>query len=84
MAADFTGYIIDKSCAAKKGMQGDEECAKRCIGRGDPAMLVTEEGQVYAISNQDKVKEFAGKKVVLTGKLQGDSITVDKVAVPKT
>jgi hypothetical protein len=63
MAADWTGYIIDKSCAAKKSMWGDEECAKRCIGRGDAAVLVTEDGKIYQIAEQDKVKPVAGKKV---------------------
>ena len=36
MAADVTGYIVDKNCASKKEMLGDEACTKRCIGRGAP------------------------------------------------
>ena len=84
MAADWTGYIVDKSCAGKKAMWGDEACAKRCIGRGDPAMFVTEDGKVYNVANQEKVKESAGKKVTITGKMDGDTITVEKVAAAKT
>jgi hypothetical protein len=84
MAADVTGYIIDKSCSCKKAMMGDEACAKRCIERGAPAVLATEDGKIYAISNQDKVKESAGKKVTVTGKLEGDTITVDTIAPAKT
>lgn len=84
MAADLTGYIIDKSCASKKEMWGDEACAKRCIGRGQPAMLVTEEGKVYNVSNQDKVKELAGKKVTVSGKVDGDTVTVDTVTPTKS
>jgi hypothetical protein len=84
MAADITGYIIDKSCSTKKGMMGDEACAKRCMGRGDPAVLVTEDGKIYAVANQDKVKDYAGKKVVVTGKVADDTVTVDTIAVPKT
>lgn len=83
LAADVTGYIVDKSCSGKKEMLGDEACAKRCIGRGSPAMLATEDGKVYAISNQDKVKEMAGKKVNVSGKMDGDSITVDKIELAK-
>jgi hypothetical protein len=83
IAADVTGYIVDKSCSGKKEMLGDEACAKRCIGRGSPAMLATEDGKVYAISNQDKVKEMAGKKVNVSGKMDGDSITVDKIELAK-
>jgi hypothetical protein len=79
MAADVTGYVVDKNCASKKEMLGDEACAKRCIGRGAPAVLATEDGKIYTISNQDKVKDVAGKKVTVTGKVDGDSITVDSV-----
>src|ERR1035441_1302922 len=74
MAADVTGYIIDKSCSGKKEMMGDEACAKRCIGRGSPAVLATEDGTVYNISNQDKAVPMAGKKVTVTGKVDGDTI----------
>jgi hypothetical protein len=79
MAADVTGYIVDKNCAGKKEMLGDEACAKRCMGRGAPAVLATEDGKIYTISNQDKVKDLAGKKVTVSGKVEGDSITVDTV-----
>jgi hypothetical protein len=79
MAADVTGYIVDKSCSGKKEMLGDEACAKRCIGRGQPAVLATEEGKIYTIANQDKVKDVAGKKVTVTGKVDGDAITVESV-----
>jgi len=84
MAADVTGYIVDKNCASKKEMLGDEACAKRCIGRGSPAVLATEDGKIYTISNQDKVKEMAGKKVTVTGKMDGDSITVDSITPAKS
>ena len=77
MAADWTGYIVDKSCAGKKAMWGNEACAKSCIKRGDAAVFVTEDGKVYQIANQNKVTDVAGKKVTLTGKMDGETITVD-------
>jgi hypothetical protein len=83
LAADVTGYIVDKNCASKKEMIGDEACAKRCIGRGTAAVIATDDGKIYAISNQDKVKEMAGKKVNVSGKMEGDSITVDKIELAK-
>ena len=79
MAADWTGYIVDKGCSTKKAMFGNEACAKKCIDGGAPAMLATEDGKVYAIANQDKVKDAAGKKVTLVGKIDKDTITVDEV-----
>jgi hypothetical protein len=77
--ADVTGYIVDKNCASKKEMLGDEACAKRCMGRGAPAVLATEDGKIYSVTNQDKVKDFAGKKVTVSGKMEGEAITVDSV-----
>jgi len=79
MAADWTGYIVDKSCSGKKEMLGNEACAKSCIGRGSPAVLATEDGKVFAIANQDKVKDAAGKKVTITGKMEGETITVESL-----
>ncbi|HEV2448646.1 MAG TPA: DUF5818 domain-containing protein [Candidatus Sulfopaludibacter sp.] len=79
MAADWTGYIIDKNCASKKEMWGNEACAQSCIKRGAAAVLVTEDGKVYAIADQDKVKDVAGKKVTINGTMKGDSISVDSV-----
>ncbi len=84
MAADVTGYIMDKSCAGKKAMMGDEACAKRCMERGDPAVLVTEDGKIYQVANQDKVKESAGKKVTVSGKMEGTTITVDTISPAKS
>jgi hypothetical protein len=84
MAADVTGYIVDKNCSTKKSMLGDEACAKKCIDGGSPAVLATEDGKIYNISNQDKVKSSAGKKVTVTGKMDGDTITVDTIAPSKT
>src|SRR5690242_2595331 len=79
-AADsWTGYVTDSKCAASgKGGADHAACAKSCIGRGDTAVLVVD-GKVVKIANQDKVKDLAGEKVTVTGKLDGDTLTVDSV-----
>jgi hypothetical protein len=79
LAADWTGYLVDKSCAGKKAMWGNEQCAQSCMKRGDPAVFVTADGKIYQIAEQDKVKSVAGKKVTITGKMDGDTISVDTV-----
>jgi hypothetical protein len=84
MAADVTGFVMDQKCSGIKGMQGNEACAKKCFGDGYPAVLVTEEGKVYKVANQDKVIPSAGKKVTVTGKLDGETITVDTIAPAKS
>jgi len=84
MAAELTGYISDSGCAKKQGAKAAADshsgCAKGCIKRGDKAVLVTEDGKVYAITNQDKVVEHAGEKVTLVGDVDSDNnITVKEV-----
>ena len=79
MAAEYTGYITDASCATKPAMKGNEACAARCIKGGQPAVLVTEEGKIYKIAEQDKVTAHAGHKVTITGKLDGETISVESV-----
>jgi hypothetical protein len=83
MAGEWSGYISDASCAAKQGAKvasaSHAACAKSCIGRGDAAVLVTEDGTVYKIANKDQVAEYAGQKVTISGNLSKDTITVAKV-----
>jgi Protein of unknown function (DUF5818) len=84
MAAEVTGYISDAGCAKKQGAEkvatdGHAGCAKSCLKRGDKAVLVTSEGKVYNITNQDKVVEHAGEKVTVVGDVDGDNLTVTEV-----
>lgn len=79
MAAEWTGYIIDEACSGKKEMLGNVSCAQSCIKRGSPAVLVTDDGAVVKIADQDKVKEYAGKKVTISGELADGAIKVTSV-----
>ena len=79
LAADWTGYIIDQSCASKKEMRGNVACAQACLKRGSPAVLVTDDGTIYKIADQDKVKDAAGKKVTISGTMKADTISVDSM-----
>jgi hypothetical protein len=77
----LSGYIVDAQCATRgKGMWVNAECVARCVRDGDRVVLVTEEGKVYRIANQDKISpESYGQVVTLTGKTDGDTITVDSL-----
>jgi len=79
MAAEFKGFVEDTNCASKPAMKENAQCAQRCIKGGSPAVLVSEDGKVYKIANQDKITSHAGEKVTVTGKLDGETITVDDV-----
>ena len=74
---------VDSNCAAKQGAKaaadGHANCATKCIKGGAAAVLVTPDGKVYKIHNQDAVTEHAGHKVTITGELKGDTIEVADV-----
>ena len=79
MAAEYKGFVEDTKCSTNAEMKGDAACAQKCIKGGSPAVLVTEEGKIYKISNQDKIVASAGQNVTVTGKLKGDTLTIDSV-----
>ena len=79
MAEEWTGYIMDQACASKKEMRGNAACAESCIKRGSAAVLVTDDGTMYKIADQDKVTSHAGQKVTVTGKMDNGAIKVDSV-----
>jgi len=75
----LTGYIVDVACAKNgKGMWTNTTCIERCVRDGEKVVLVTEEGKIYQISNQEKITpETYGRLVTVVGKTHGESITVD-------
>jgi uncharacterized protein YdeI (BOF family) len=77
-AADsWTGYVTDAKCGAsgKQAMISDSACVKKCMDGGEAAVLVVD-GKVVKIANQDKIKGHEGHKVIVTGKLEGDTLTI--------
>jgi hypothetical protein len=75
------GYIVDLACAKRgKGMWTNAQCVERCVRDGDKVVLVTEDGKIFQISNQDKITaDSYGQAVTLTGKTDGDTITVESL-----
>ena len=50
-------------------MWTNAECVARCVRDGDKVVLVTEEGKIYQIANQDKIApESYGQVVTLRAK----------------
>ena len=84
MAESLSGYIIDKNCASKPAMLGNEACAKRCIKGGAPAVLVSGD-KVYEIDadSQAKAIEHAGHKVKVDAKVDGDKIMINSIEMEK-
>ena len=79
MAANFKGVVMDEKCSGMPDMKSNVDCIRKCIKDGSPAVLVTADGKIYNIANQDKVLASAGKNVTVNGKLAGDTITVASV-----
>lgn len=86
-------YVIDSACAFIKNLKKpvSPECAVACAKAGSPLVLLTSGGVVYwPISNEtpakgqnDKLLQYAGKQVSVTGKVfdKGGShaIVIEKV-----
>jgi hypothetical protein len=84
MAADWTGYIVDQACATKQGAKAASDdhaaCAAKCMkAPGATAVLMTADGKIYKVAEQDKVAAHVGHKVTITGKMTDDTISVDSV-----
>src|SRR5271170_2118758 len=79
MAAEFKGFVEDTACSKMPAMKDDAACAQKCIKGGSPAVLITEDGKIYKIANQDKIVASAGLNVTVTGQLKGDALTIDTV-----
>jgi hypothetical protein len=77
-AEEFNAYISDSKCGAKHATDMNAKCVASCIKGGADAVAVVGD-KVYKIADADKVKEHYGHKVVITGKAEGDTITIDKV-----
>jgi hypothetical protein len=79
-AAEWTGTISDAKCGMKHSdaSEASAKCVQGCVKGGQAAVFVTGD-KVIKIANQDAVKEHLGHKVTVTGKLDGDTLTVDSV-----
>jgi hypothetical protein len=78
LAGEWKGTISDSGCGAKHADGKGQKCVEGCVKKGMAAVFVTD-GKVLKIANQDKVMEHLGHKVIVTGKLDGDTVTVDSL-----
>jgi hypothetical protein len=73
------GYVLDSACAFTKNLKKpiSSECAVVCAKAGSPLVILTDSGTIYwpisdatpAQGQNDRLLEFAGKRVVVTGKV---------------
>jgi len=77
-AGALVGYVVDQRCAATgKSMWTNVACVQKCVRDGDKVVFVTEQGKVFQFDTPDKIDaDSYGQKVAVTGKTDGDTITV--------
>lgn len=70
--------VSDKQCII--GIEGDPSY-KPCLAYG-AKFVVASKGVVYKVANQDHpgLRRYAGEAVLVTGELDGDTITVATIA----
>ncbi len=77
--ATIQGYVLDSACAFTKNLNKpiSSECAVACANAGSPLVILTNNGTIYwpisdampAQGQNDRLMEFAGKRVAVTGKV---------------
>ena len=84
-AASWTGYISDSSCGAKHadGSARSAACVMSCVKSDGASPVFVADGRVLKIdgSSKDKVIRHAGRKVTINGHLEGETVTVDTIAL---
>ena len=81
-AESWSGTITDAGCNVKHvdASEKSQACVKRCVGRGDAAVFVVGEKVIkFADASKDKITPHLGHKVVITGDLKDDILTVESV-----
>jgi len=73
-----TGWVLDSACAFTKGLSKpiSRDCALACARNGSPLVILQDDGSIYwpisesmpAVSQNQRLKPFAGKRITATGK----------------
>jgi hypothetical protein len=79
-AETYSAYISDAKCAAKHAADMNGKCVQGCVKGGQAPVAVVGD-KVYKLDDNAKVMDHLGHKVTITGKLEGDTIKVESVAM---
>jgi hypothetical protein len=85
----MVGEIIDVSCYLQVGKHGDKhrDCGQKCARAGQPVGLLTEDGSVYLLIDEEHdprrdgmttFREFAVENMAYVVKVHGTQTEVDK------
>lgn len=59
-ASEMTGWLCNNKCVKQSG--GHASCDQSCADKSGDVVMVDDQGKVFKIANQDKVKGLGGKK----------------------
>ena len=91
----IVGYISDTKCAtdgakAKTAAEWIKpaafaDCVKKCVKDGSPAVFVTEDNKILKVdaASSAKLEQFLGRKVSVTGKVEGTTLKIDTITALK-
>lgn len=93
-AVTVTGYVLDSACAFTKSLKKpiSPACAVACAKAGSPLVVMSYDGTIYlpisdatpAKGQNERLMKFAGKKVIVTGKLYNKNgahaLVIEKIA----
>ena len=90
-AGEWTGWVATANCSSKKMCARNirsaehKHCAQGCAKAGIPLVFATEDKILKIEDPEDaqKVQEYIGDKVVISGKIDGDSIKIKSVKAAK-
>jgi hypothetical protein len=80
-AGEWSGVISDAKCKHTDASEKSIACVKSCVKGGTEAVFITSDDKVIHIDKDslDKVQPHLGHKVTVTGKLEGDKLTIDTI-----
>jgi hypothetical protein len=74
-ATEMTGWLCNSKCVTQNA--GHAACDQSCAEKTGDVVLVDDQGKVFKIANQDKVKGYAGKKAKMKCKpVKGEKDTM--------
>ena len=95
-AEEWKGYISDEKCAAHGAKaakasdwinpQAFPSCAQKCVKGGSPVVFVTEDNKILKLDadSTKKAMPHVGQKVSLSGKVENDTLKIDKITSIET
>ena len=80
-AGEWSGVITDSKCKHTDASEKSIACVQSCVKRGGEAVFITSDDKMLKIdkASMEKVTPHLGHKVTVTGKVEGDTITIDDV-----